>query len=180
MIDLSQVIWYDRCYLLRPRRPDRPLPVDKQELRSIIMAFVRQRAAFSDETADFFMGVDLTMAQFRALVVLRRWGRQSGRELAGRLHVTPGTLVPLVDRLEEQGYLRRVPDVVDRRTTWLELTPKAERLFERLWGMGAAKLAGAIGKLIPRDRAELVRLLNQVVAHLEAQGSDQAEHSASA
>jgi len=143
------------------------------------MAFVRQRAAFSDETADFFMDVDLTMAQLRALVMLRRWGRQSGRELAGRLHVTPGTLVPLVDRLEEQGYIRRVPDVVDRRTTWLELTPKAERLFQRLWGMGAARLAGAIGKLIPRDRTELVRLLNQVAAHLEARGSDQAERGAS-
>jgi DNA-binding MarR family transcriptional regulator len=162
-----------------PEVPGKPPAVGRQELRSIMMAFVRQRAAFSDETADFFMDVDLTMAQLRALVVLRRWGRQSGRELAGRLRVTPGTLVPLVDRLEEQGYLRRVPDVVDRRTTWLELTPKAERLFERLWGMGAARLAGAIGKLIPRDRAELVRLLNQVVGHLEAQGSRKAEHAAS-
>jgi DNA-binding MarR family transcriptional regulator len=131
-------------------------------------AFMRQQAAFSDETADFFMGTDLTMAQFRALVAMRRWGRQSGRELARRLRVTPGSLVPLIDRLEEQGYVRRVPDVVDRRTTWLDLTPKTGKLFERMRGMGAARMAGAIAKLIPRDRAELVRLLNEVAAHLEA------------
>jgi MarR family transcriptional regulator, transcriptional regulator for hemolysin len=131
-------------------------------------AFMRQQAAFSDETADFFMDTELTMAQFRALVAMRRWGRQSGRELAGRLRVTPGSLVPMVDRLEEQGYVRRVPDLVDRRTTWLELTPRADRLFERLRGMGAARMAGAIAKLVPKDRAELVRLLNQVAAHLEA------------
>ena len=141
------------------------------EVRSIMAAFMRQQAALSDETAHFFMDVDLTMAQFRAIVALRRWGRQSGRELAGRLRVTPGTLVPLVDRLEEQGYLRRVPDLDDRRTTWLELTPKAERLFERMRGMGAGRIARAIGKLVPKDRVELARLLNQVAAHLEARGS---------
>src|SRR5437660_6776387 len=131
-------------------------------------AFGRQHAAFADETASFFMDVHLTMAQFRALVMIRRFGRQSGRELAGRLRVTPGSLVPLVDRLEEQGYLRRVPDLQDRRTTWLELTPKAERLFERLWGMGAAKIAAAIAQLVPSDRAELRRLMNQVADRMES------------
>ena len=131
-------------------------------------AFMRQQAAFSDETASFFVGVDLTMSQFRALVALRRWGRHSGRDLARRLHVTPGSLVPLIDRLEEQGYVRRVPDVIDRRTTWLELTPKAERLFERMRSLGAARISRAIAKLVPKDRAELVRLLNAVATHLES------------
>lgn len=142
-------------------------------------AFMRQQAAFSDETASFFMDVDLTMAQFRALVAIRRWGRHSGRDLARRLHVTPGSLVPLIDRLEEQGYVRRVPDLIDRRTTWLELTPKADRLFERMRGLGAARLGRAIAKLVPRDRAELIRLLNEVAAHLESRG-ESVEHPASA
>ena len=131
-------------------------------------AWGRQQLAFSDETMHFFMDVDLTMGQFRALVMIRRWGPQTGRELASRLHVTPGTLVPLVDRLEEQGYLRRVPDQDDRRLTWLELTPKSDRLFQRLWGMGAARIATAISQLLPKDRAELRRLLTRVAEHLEA------------
>src|SRR5579859_4297992 len=144
-----------------------------------MVAFGRQRAAFADDTASFFMDVELTMAQFRALVTIRCFGRQSGRELARRLRVTPGTLVPLVDRLEEQGYLRRVPDLADRRTTWLELTPKAEQLFQRLWGMGAAKLVGAISRLIPKDRTELARLLNQIADFLETP-SGTSEHEVSA
>lgn len=133
-----------------------------------MQAFGRQQAAFSDDTLHFFMDVDLTMAQFRALATIRRWGRQTGRSLAGRLHVTPGTLVPLIDRLEELGYVRRVPDLADRRLTWLELTPKADRLFQRLWNRGAGKIAVAIAQLIPKDRAELKRLLNQVADRLEA------------
>jgi DNA-binding MarR family transcriptional regulator len=140
---------------------------EAEDVRSIMQAFVRQRAALADDTARFFMDVDLTMAQFRALVAMRRWGRQTGRELARRLHVTPGTLVPMFDRLEELGYVRRVPDQDDRRQTWLELTPKADRLFERMWGMGASRMAGAIAQLIPTDRAELGRLLHQIADRLE-------------
>jgi DNA-binding MarR family transcriptional regulator len=141
---------------------------DIDEVSSIMRLIGRQHAAFTDDTARFFMDVELTMPQFRALVMIRRYGRQTGRELARRLHVTPGTLVPLFDRLEEQGYLRRVPDHDDRRLTWLELTPKAERLFQRLWGMGAARLAGAIARLLPRERDELRRLLGRVAEHLDA------------
>lgn len=140
---------------------------DPHEIRAILRAMARQRAAFSDDTATFFLGVDLTMGQFRTLIAVRHWGRQSGRGLARRLHVTPGTLVPMIDRLEELGYLRRVPDQDDRRTTWLELTPRADALFQRMWGAGAARLTTAIGKLIPRDRAELARLLDQLATNLE-------------
>jgi DNA-binding MarR family transcriptional regulator len=83
--------------------------------------------------------------------------------------------VPLVDRLEEQGYVRRVPDQEDRRLTWLELTPRADRLFRRLWGMGAARIASAVSQLVPKDRAELRRLLTRVAEHLEAAGRDRTE-----
>jgi DNA-binding MarR family transcriptional regulator len=153
--------------------------VDGEELRAIMRAWGRQQLAFSDETMRFFMDVHLTMPQFRALVMIRRWGPQTGRELAGRLHVTPGTLVPLVDRLEEQGYVRRVPDQEDRRLTWLELTPKADRLFRRLWGVGAARIASAVGRLVPRDRAELKRLLSEVAQHLEAASREERAETAS-
>jgi DNA-binding MarR family transcriptional regulator len=154
--------------------------VASDELRSIMKAWGRQQLAFSDETMHFFMDVDLTMPQFRALVMIRRWGPQTGRELARRLRVTPGTLVPLIDRLEEQGYLRRVPDLEDRRLTWLELTPKADRLFRRLWGMGAARIASAISQLVPKDRAELKRILTRVAEHLEAASREAPAETASA
>jgi len=149
------------------KHPSGLVTFEAEDVRSIMQAFVRQRAALADDTARFFMDVDLTMAQFRALVAMRRWGRQTGRELARRLHVTPGTLVPMFDRLEELGYVRRVPDQDDRRQTWLELTPKAVRLFERMWGMGASRMAGAIAQLVPTDRAELGRLLHQIADRLE-------------
>ena len=131
-------------------------------------AIHRQQSAMAADTSGFFMDLDLTMAQFRALVTIRRWGRMSGRELAGRLSVTPGTLVPLLDRLEEAGYLKRVPDTEDRRLTWLEPTSKGDRLFVRLFGLGARRMMTAISRLSTSDRELFKRLVNQITEHLEA------------
>jgi DNA-binding MarR family transcriptional regulator len=140
---------------------------DDPGLGAAMAAWGRQQEALAAETARFFLDLDLTMAQFRALAVLRRRGRMTGRELAGHLGVTPGTVVPLCDRLEEQGYLRRVPDAADRRLTWLELTPKGQRLFHRLWRAGGEKIAAAMARLSADDQRSLARLLNQVAACLE-------------
>ena len=69
------------------------------EVRAVMRAWWRQQSALANETARFFMRLELTMAQFRALATIHRSGRLTGRDLAGRLGITPGTLVPLVDRL---------------------------------------------------------------------------------
>ncbi|HVH63900.1 MAG TPA: MarR family transcriptional regulator [Candidatus Dormibacteraeota bacterium] len=137
------------------------------QMREIMREYGRVQAAFGDDTARFFMDVNLTMAQFRALATVRRWNRLTGRSLAAHLHITPGTLVPLVDRLEEQGYLRRVPDREDRRVTWLETTSKGNRFFHRMWLAGANKMLRAVSRLSDSDRATLHRLLQQIAAELE-------------
>jgi DNA-binding MarR family transcriptional regulator len=142
-------------------------PLEREELREVMTAYGRQQAVFGDAIGRFFSEIDLTMAQFRALTALHRWGRMTGRELARRLRVTPGTLVPMMDRLEALDYVRRVPDLDDRRLTWLELTPKGERLFHRLWGVGTARVVAAVGRLSPSDRATLARLLNLLADDME-------------
>ena len=139
------------------------------ESHAVLHAWGRQQEALFGETARTFIDLDLTMAQFRALVVVRRNGRLSGRELAAKLRVNPATVVPLVDRLEELGYLVRQPDLEDRRLTWLELTDKGRELFNKLWAGGVSRIAGAIAELTVADRESFRRILDQVADHLEAQ-----------
>jgi DNA-binding MarR family transcriptional regulator len=103
----------------------------------------------------------------RVLGQLKRHGKMTGRELAARLGVTPGTVIPLIDRLEERGYLRRVPDQADRRLTWLELTPAGQEFFRGLWLAPGKTVAQAIAQFTPQDRQTLERLLNQIADHLE-------------
>lgn len=52
------------------------------------------------------------------------------KSLGEKLAVTTGTVTITVDRLEKSGYARRVPQIGDRRTYIIELTPLGEQAFE--------------------------------------------------
>jgi MarR family transcriptional regulator for hemolysin len=54
------------------------------------------------------------------------------RKLAQAVGVEGSTLVRLLDRLEEGGWARRVPDPGNRRVKHVELTEKAAPLFDEL------------------------------------------------
>ncbi len=103
----------------------------------------------------------LTHPQY--LVMLALWGRTplSVKELSGMLALDPGTLSPLLKRLEAIGYLRRDRAVTDERQLAVTLTPEGTALrdqaiaiptavFERL-GMGVAELVAlheSLGRVI--------------------------------
>lgn len=144
---------------------------DPEELRALVRAWGRQQEAVFGDMARTFIDLDLTMGQFRTLVAVRRAGRLSGRELAARLRVNPASVVPHVDRLEELGYLRRVPDLDDRRLTWLELTPRGDLLFSTLTAARLARMANAFSALTRPDRQTFRKLLEKVADHLEAQAA---------
>lgn len=70
----------------------------------------------------------------RQRLVIQSLGVEGGRSMASigqRLGVTPSTMTGLIDRLEEQGFVRREPHPSDRRTTVLRLSRKGEKAFER-------------------------------------------------
>jgi len=70
----------------------------------------------------------------RQRLVIQCLGVEGGRSMASlaqQLGVTPSTMTGLVDRLEEQGFVRREPHASDRRATVLRLSRKGEKAFAR-------------------------------------------------
>ncbi|MFD9735032.1 MarR family winged helix-turn-helix transcriptional regulator [Umezawaea sp. NPDC059074] len=85
----------------------------------------------------------LTHPQY--LVMLALWQRDplSGKELSSLLRLDPGTLSPLLKRLESTGYITRDRDRTDERALAVTLTAEGRALRER-----ALKIPPAIvGKL---------------------------------
>ncbi|MFI5356803.1 MAG: MarR family winged helix-turn-helix transcriptional regulator [Opitutales bacterium] len=77
----------------------------------------------------------LSPGQHQALVALKGFGDDAGQtvgEIARRLLLQPHSAVGLVDRLAQGGLVRRRPDAGDRRRVRVTLTPKGERVLERL------------------------------------------------
>ena len=79
-----------------------------------------------------WLRLDLTMAQFRALVVVSRYSGITVGELGGRLSIGQSTASLLADHLVCRGLAARVEDPVDRRRALLSLTSAGETLLGEL------------------------------------------------
>jgi DNA-binding MarR family transcriptional regulator len=119
----------------------------------------------------------LTHPQYLVMLALWQHGTLSVKALSRLLQLDPGTLSPLLKRLEAAGLLRRERDPKDQRNLALALTDKGTALREQ-----AERIpAGIVERLgLPVD--ELVSLheaLTQVIAAsqlaLGAAGADDPE-----
>ena len=87
----------------------------------------------------------------------------------GRItHMDPSAVGRQVRQLEEQGLLVREPDADDGRVTRVRATPRGDAVRRRLGEAGRRHVADALDDWSPGDRAELARLLPQLVADLRA------------
>jgi DNA-binding MarR family transcriptional regulator len=135
----------------------------------LMAAFRRFRAQVfgGSMNLETFIRNNLTIAQLRAIYALGQHGRLSGRQLARQLHVSPAAVVPLCDRLERDGYVNRIPDTVDRRVTWIELSPSGRSTLENVAWVGPDRMRKALKRLSDGDRKALVRILEQLAEELE-------------
>ena len=75
--------------------------------------------------------LDLTHPQYLVMLALWENEPQSSRQISTSLRLDPGTLSPLLKRLEKLGYLTRDRDPADERSLAVRLTPAGRRLRER-------------------------------------------------
>ena len=83
-------------------------------------------------------------------------------DLAGKLLVAPRTVTDLVDGLERDGFLKRVPDPSDRRAMLLELTPNTKAHFSKIVTMRKAFIEEIFSVLNQDEQAKLVELLTKL------------------
>ena len=93
-------------------------------------------AAHKAATARLFqsLGLERTMGRYAVLRILyfAPTGRMAQYEIGNDINVTSQNVTYLVDGLEKEGLVRRVPDPNDRRSTFIELTPEGTSVCDRL------------------------------------------------
>jgi DNA-binding MarR family transcriptional regulator len=117
---------------------------------------------------------DITLPQFRALVVLTRPTPATVGDLAEALDIHPSTATRLCDRLERKRLIKRQPGVPpDRRETTVSLTAQGRRLVGRVTGRRRRDLAAIASVMTPEDRAHAISGLRSFArAAGEVSGSD--------
>ncbi len=93
----------------------------------------------------------VTLPQYRALVVLAAKGPQSLRELAEVLDVHTSTATRMCDRLVRKRLVRRRQSRQDRREVVLDLTPPGRDLVVEVTGRRRSEIARIVAR-VPRDQ----------------------------
>jgi MarR family transcriptional regulator for hemolysin len=91
-------------------------------------------------------------------------------DIAKRLRIEGPTLTRMLDTLEKDGLVERLPDPADRRTNKLRLTPAGERALEEIFEivdvLRARLLDGASPEMIEQGNEFLGGLLDKLDAGL--------------
>ena len=83
---------------------------------------------------------EVTLPQFRALVVLAVRGTLRSADIAEELNVNPSTGTRMTDRLAGKGLVRRVRSTDDRRVVQLRLTRAGHDIVESVMAKRRAEL----------------------------------------
>jgi len=109
----------------------------------------------------FLEPMGLTHPQYLVMLALWQHGPLSVKRLSTLLQLDPGTLSPLVKRLESGGLVRRDRDPRDERSLAIALTEAGRALRER-----AEQIPAGIVERLGMDVAELTelhRMLTRVI-----------------
>jgi DNA-binding MarR family transcriptional regulator len=112
--------------------------------------------------------------RLRLLNAVQCHGPQKMADLAGALAVTPRNVTALVDGLEADGLIRRVPHSTDRRVTMVELTCNSASVASQFRAFQDS-VGGLFAGLDEADRRTLLRLLTTLHDRIHADSGKPAE-----
>ena len=104
----------------------------------------------------------LTAPQFGVLEVLHNSGPMPLKRVSEELLVTGANITCVVDNLEKEDLVKRVPSKEDRRIINAELTPKGRQKIESIFPEYVKNMSDITGVLSENEKKQLIKLLNKL------------------
>lgn len=136
-----------------------------EAVRMIIEAGPDLKRLLFVEAPEVWLGVDLTMVQFKSLVLILNYKNISPSKLARILGVTPANITGVVERLVKMGLVRRAESPDDRRVLLLGATEKGSLLLARIMERDADDMSHILELM---TAGELSHLAQGLVALVDA------------
>ena len=102
---------------------------------------------------------EVTLVQYRALLVLAELGTRHVGELAEALATHPSTTTRMCDRLVKHGLVRRTVARGNRRETSIALTAKGRDVVQRVTDVRRAEIGHIVERIPPESRELMIAAL---------------------
>ncbi len=99
-----------------------------------------------------------TISQFGVLELLLHRGPQTQKTISGKLLISAGNMVTVIDNLERAGLVSRRPYPGDRRSYLIHLENKGNKLITRTFKEHLKDLMAVFDVLTDAEKSELGRL----------------------
>jgi DNA-binding MarR family transcriptional regulator len=123
---------------------------------------VNLQGSFFGQTVAIRFG--LTESDIEALEVLLDAGAATAGRLSELMGLTTGAVTRVIDRLEQAGYVRRVPDPADRRRVIVEVVPEKVAAVEATMARVLDASAPEIGRYSEAELAVINDFLTRMAA----------------
>ena len=151
------------------------MPADKMRNFGFLIRDVSRLCAKRFE--GYARELDLTLSQCKVLAHLARNEGISQARLAEVTDTDPMTMVRTLDRMQQDQWIERRPDPLDRRAYRLYLRDAARPITQRMWKLADQTRQEALAVLSVAEREQLMGLLERVHgALLQLETKRLAEH----
>ncbi|SOC48089.1 MarR family transcriptional regulator [Rhizobium subbaraonis] len=139
-----------------------PSTVTAEFLESLTKASQKIRTAFNQQVSAH----GLTYPRARTLFYLAKKQNITQSELASVLELEQATMVRLLDRMAENGLIKRQADVKDRRTNLIVLTPHGEEQAALVESIAADLRSQIFANIDPFELRCSIALLERISANV--------------
>jgi DNA-binding MarR family transcriptional regulator len=115
---------------------------------------------------------DITAPQLITLLAIYDYGPLTIASISKEVHLSPSTLVGIIDRLESKALVARTRSQQDRRQVLISITPEGEDFVQKAPSPLQETLAEALNQLNPLEQATISFSLERIVELMEAKGLD--------
>ena len=116
----------------------------------------------------YLQGAGLPLSEGRCLSAIGAFTPLSVNDLAHRANLNKGQASRAAQSLVEQGLVRKAPSPTDGRGVVLTLSPKGERVYQKIVGVVLQRNTDILACLSDTEQRQLDALLERLVNHARA------------
>jgi len=129
---------------------------------SLWVKLARASSTFSRLTGLDIQRYGLTQPQFSVIESLGHLGPMKMGSFCSKMLTSGGNITVVIDNLEKDGLVERVPFPKDRRATTIQLTSKGEKLFKDIFSQHAQFVTKIASVLDEEEQVQLSALLKKL------------------
>jgi DNA-binding MarR family transcriptional regulator len=137
------------------------------EIYSIFIKLVRTGKRVSTAFDRRLKGQEITLTQCEVLLALAESGPIRQTDLADQILVNKATLIPMIERLERQGWIKKQSNADDHRSYFLALTDAGKKCSDQVKG-AMKKIARDLSyEMGARNTDALSEILDKIAKTIE-------------